>query len=113
MAEIKTKVNDASVEDFINAVKEEQKRKDSFTILKMMKQATKEEPKIVGHIHYRVWLCTCKKCCNRQRSRLVQIRLFSAESKPFIVPVRKYTVVCTASEKAGKAQDRRRMLIHS
>ncbi len=48
MAEIQTKVNDASVEDFLNKVENEQKRKDSFEIIKMMRQATKEEPKMWG-----------------------------------------------------------------
>lgn len=48
MAEIKTKPTSASVEDFINSVKEEQKRKDSFVILEMMKKATGEEPKMWG-----------------------------------------------------------------
>ena len=44
MAEIKTKPTSASVEDFINNVKDEQKRKDSFVLLEMMKKATGEEP---------------------------------------------------------------------
>jgi hypothetical protein len=48
MAEIKTKPNAASVEDFLNTVKDEQKRKDSFVILEMMKKATGEEPKMWG-----------------------------------------------------------------
>lgn len=48
MAEIKTKQNSASVEDFINAVENEQKRKDSFTIAKMMEKASGEEPKMWG-----------------------------------------------------------------
>ncbi|WP_221392693.1 DUF1801 domain-containing protein [Dyadobacter sp. NIV53] len=48
MAEIKTKPTSGSVEEFINAVKEEQKRKDSFVILEMMKKATGEEPKMWG-----------------------------------------------------------------
>ena len=39
VAEIKTKENDASVLDFLNGVAEEQKRKDSFVILEMMKKA--------------------------------------------------------------------------
>lgn len=43
-AEIKTKPTAASVEDFINNVKDEQKRKDSFVLLEMMKKATGEEP---------------------------------------------------------------------
>ena len=48
LAVIKTKENSASAEEFINKVSEEQKRKDSFVILEMMKKATKEEPKMWG-----------------------------------------------------------------
>lgn len=48
MAEIKTKPNSASVLDFINNVKDEQKRKDSSVILEMMKKATGEEPVLWG-----------------------------------------------------------------
>ena len=44
MAEVKTKPTSASVEDFINDVKDEQKRKDSFVLLEMMKKATGQEP---------------------------------------------------------------------
>lgn len=47
-AQIKTKETSASVEDFINSVPEEQKRKDSFVILELMKKATGEEPKMWG-----------------------------------------------------------------
>ena len=47
-AELKTKVNKASVEGFLNSVKDETARKDCFEILKMMKQVTKEEPKMWG-----------------------------------------------------------------
>ena len=44
LAVIKTKPTAASVEDFINNVKDEQKRKDSFVLLEMMKKASGEEP---------------------------------------------------------------------
>ena len=44
LAEIKTKPTSASVEDFINNIKDEQKRKDSFVLLEMMKKASGEEP---------------------------------------------------------------------
>ena len=47
MAELKTKLNDASVEDFLSAYPEET-RKDCYEILKMMKSATKAEPKMWG-----------------------------------------------------------------
>lgn len=44
LIEIKTKPTLASVEDFINSVTDEQKRKDSFVLLEMMKKASGEEP---------------------------------------------------------------------
>lgn len=43
LVEIKTKPTVASVTDFINAIPDEQKRKDSFTLLEMMKKASGEE----------------------------------------------------------------------
>jgi hypothetical protein len=48
MAELKTKKTDASVDDFLNALPNEQVRKDCFEIVEMMKRATKEEPKMWG-----------------------------------------------------------------
>lgn len=48
LAEIKTKQNTASVDGFIDSVPDEQKRKDSHVILKMMEKATKEQPKMWG-----------------------------------------------------------------
>jgi len=41
---IKTKPTAASVEEFINNLDSEQKRKDSFVLLEMMKSASGEEP---------------------------------------------------------------------
>ena len=46
VAVIKTKENDSSVEDFIGKVKDEQQRKDSLVILKLMKKVSKEKPKM-------------------------------------------------------------------
>ncbi|MEO6347529.1 MAG: DUF1801 domain-containing protein [Aquaticitalea sp.] len=48
LAKVKTIENASSVEDFINDVKEEQKRKDSFLLLKLMQKISKEEPKMWG-----------------------------------------------------------------
>ena len=48
MTELKTKKNNASVETFINAIAEEQKRKDALAIIQIMKQVTKMEPKMWG-----------------------------------------------------------------
>jgi hypothetical protein len=47
MAELKTKLNDASVDDFLAAYPEET-RKDCYEIAKMMKAAAKAEPKMWG-----------------------------------------------------------------
>jgi hypothetical protein len=48
VAEIKTRENASSVESFIKKVTDEQKRKDSFVILEMMKKASGEKPKMWG-----------------------------------------------------------------
>jgi len=48
MAELKTKRNDASVEDFLNKVENQKKREDSFKILELLKNLTGEEPKMWG-----------------------------------------------------------------
>jgi hypothetical protein len=48
LAEIKTKPTEVSVADFINSIALEQKRKDSFVILKMMEKAMKQKPKMWG-----------------------------------------------------------------
>lgn len=48
LVEIKTKPTAASVEDFIQAIADEQKRKDCFVLIDMMKKATGEEPKLWG-----------------------------------------------------------------
>ena len=48
MAELKTKVTKASVEKFREGIKDEQKRQDCYELLKMMKKATKSEPKMWG-----------------------------------------------------------------
>ena len=47
-AELKTKKNEASVEDFIGAIKEEALREDCFEIAKIMKQVTKSDGKMWG-----------------------------------------------------------------
>ncbi len=45
LAAIKTKPTALSVEDFINSIADEQKRKDSFIVFKLMEKSTKEKPK--------------------------------------------------------------------
>lgn len=48
VAEIKTKPTTVSVDAFIESIPDEQKRKDSHVILKMMEKAMKTKPKMWG-----------------------------------------------------------------
>ena len=48
LAVIKTKPTISSVEDFINNLADEQKRKDGFILLKLMGKAINEKPKMWG-----------------------------------------------------------------
>lgn len=48
MSELKTRLNDASVEDFINSVQDETKRRDSFELVKLFSRLTGETPKMWG-----------------------------------------------------------------
>lgn len=49
MAELKTKLNDADVSEFINSFADsEQKKKDSFELLKLIQDFTGHEPKMWG-----------------------------------------------------------------
>ena len=47
-AEIKTKETGASVDDFLNSVRDEQQRADAFKICDMMRRITGDEPKMWG-----------------------------------------------------------------
>lgn len=48
MAEPKTRPTTESVEQFLNGIADEQRRKDCFRIVEMMKAATKNEPAMWG-----------------------------------------------------------------
>jgi len=47
-AELKTKKNESSVEDFLNGIKDNVQRADSIAIVKMMQKATGDKPKMWG-----------------------------------------------------------------
>lgn len=60
MSELKTKVNEASVDDFINLVDDAVKKQDSYDLLEMFSRLTGEQPKMwgtsiigYGQYHYR------------------------------------------------------------
>jgi len=44
MAELKTKVNDANVTEFLDSIADEAKRADAYAIFEMMRTVTKTEP---------------------------------------------------------------------
>lgn len=46
--ELKTRVNDASVAKFLDAIPDSEKRKDAKTLVKIMQAATKSTPKMWG-----------------------------------------------------------------
>lgn len=60
MAELKTKVSDANVEAFLQAIEDERKRQDSFTLLALLQDVTGVTPRLwgdsivgFGDYHYR------------------------------------------------------------
>jgi len=55
MAELKTKVNNASVDKFLRGVTDETKREDSYKILEMIKKSHQNRAQNVGHKDYWVW----------------------------------------------------------
>jgi hypothetical protein len=48
MAELKTRQNEASVEESLNGVADAARRRDCFTVVAMMREATGAEPKMWG-----------------------------------------------------------------
>ena len=48
MPELKTKTTNARVDKFLQGIKDEKRREDGYQILKIMKKATKVEPKMWG-----------------------------------------------------------------
>ncbi len=60
MAEAKTKPTNVSVTEFLEAIADEQRRNDCYTVLELMKKIVKAEPKMwgssivgVGEYHYK------------------------------------------------------------
>ncbi len=48
MAELKTKVSNANVKDFLNTIEPESKRQDAFTLLELFEKITGEKAKLWG-----------------------------------------------------------------
>ena len=46
MTKIKTRVNNASVTEFLDSISDDAQRTDSYTIVEMLRSATKAEPKL-------------------------------------------------------------------
>lgn len=57
MATLKTQPNSSSIDEFINGIEEQQKKEDSFTLLKLFEEWTHQSPKmwrdsIIGYGSY-------------------------------------------------------------
>ncbi|MEX0900101.1 MAG: DUF1801 domain-containing protein [Gammaproteobacteria bacterium] len=48
MAELKTKPGNTSVDGFLNAITDETRRQDCFTVMRLMKAVTRSEPRLWG-----------------------------------------------------------------
>jgi len=48
MTELKTKMNDSNIVEFLNGIANEDRKKDCFKLLEIMKQCTDETPKMWG-----------------------------------------------------------------
>ncbi len=48
MADLKTKPTASSVEEFLNAIPDESRRKDAFAVLELMREVTGAQPKMWG-----------------------------------------------------------------
>jgi hypothetical protein len=48
MSELKTQLNDASVEDYLNSLDDESKRQDGFMLLELFSKVTGEKPTMWG-----------------------------------------------------------------
>ena len=92
MAEKKTKLADnkikptaASVQDFLNSIDDEQKRKDSFVLLEMMKKASKEEPVLWSNSFVGFGIKRHKSTTTGRESDWMAHRLRAAQSEPVAI----------------------------
>ncbi len=49
MAELKTKLNDGNVDDFLNQVEDDQKKKDCLYLKNLMEEISQKQPKMWGN----------------------------------------------------------------
>ena len=106
MGELKTLENDGSATDFIDAVLEETKRKDSYVLLDLYKRVTGLEPRMWGHEHYRVRKIPLQVGAQHPGGRLAAGRLFPAQAESdAIFRARVRYAVRRAAGQTGQAQD--------
>lgn len=104
MAELKTKVNNASVTAFINGVKDKAQRADAKKLLALFKKVTKEKPKMwgdsiigFGQFHYKSerssqegdWMLTG---FSPRKQALTLYVMMSAQDKRLLKKLGKYKV---------------------
>lgn len=71
MAELKTTQNNASVDDFLNSVQEDQKREDSKTLDKLFQKITGKPPKMWGPSIIGYGLCNYRYKSGREGEWMV------------------------------------------
>jgi hypothetical protein len=66
MAELKTKATEASVENFLNEIKDERRRQDCFAVMEILQKATRSKPKMWGDSIVGFGACRCAYASGRE-----------------------------------------------
>ena len=100
-AEVKTKKNEASVEGFLNTIQDDEIRNDCFEIARMMKKATKKDPKmwgssIIGFGEYHYKYASGREGDSMQigfspRKQNITLYILSGTESPLLKELGKYT----------------------
>ena len=99
----KIKPTRASVEDFLNGITPEQKREDSFVLLAMMKQASKEAPVLWNNSFVGFGIKRHKSATTGRESDWMRIGFAPRKANPVVVVLRQSCqCACCRAEKLGK-----------
>lgn len=100
-AEVKTKKNEASVQGFLNTIQNDEIRNDCFEIARMMKKATKKDPKmwgssIIGFGEYHYKYASGREGDSMQigfspRKQNITLYILSGTESPLLKELGKYT----------------------
>jgi len=111
MTELKTKVNNASVTKFLDNISDDAKRTDSYTIVEMLRTATKTEPKMWGGQHRRFRRLPLRGQ-EWSRRRLAPRGYVAAQTNSDPVHARRVATQCRVAGETGQALARQGLFIH-